>query len=114
MALPLQPYPTDLADAPRVLLAKLTGGDVPLCDLMQAGYHVLGYGLGVAFPHDHDGHPVFASTACEPVSHAELCDELRKLDRPTFGAEADAAGAVPWASIITTLLPLLLSWLSKK
>lgn len=105
----LYPYPTDLNTPAKILLSKLTGGDVDTACAAHAAYQILGVGLGAALPHDHP--PVIFGG----VSKEEMTDEeCEKVLRTATAARGEAGGLIPDAlkkQLLQVALTLLLKWL---
>ncbi len=110
-ALDLFPLPTTLGDAPKVFLSFLSDEPESGYEALHAGLHLLGYGLGVVHPHDVIPGSAGHVHAAHELSKDELKAHLAALSAPDDGR---VRGAIPWESIIMTVLPIILDLWRKR
>lgn len=91
----IRPYPTELPPEAWRMLANAFRGEVPDTGAaVHVAYEALGYGLGLALPHDESVH---AAATLSKDDAAKLCDEM-------------ASGAVRgfnWKSLLPLVLRLI-------
>lgn len=118
----LTAYPKSLSPEAITVFLSAVQGKEPTNEVIHAGWDVLGFGLSQLFPCEHvaprtdDGFPMMMAMGAAKakggrvLNKQELCDSLEGTI--TYGAAP--AGSVDWASIVLTVLPILLKWLDKR
>lgn len=98
-------YPTSLpADAVVVFIDKLRGKDVETGLAVKAGWNLIGYGLGTAFPVQVNDQQ---ARSLDDAAAADF------LEQHLLGARAANAAAVPWDIILPILFDVIRRWLSQ-
>jgi hypothetical protein len=108
------PYPTaaQAGEALPVVLARLRGEEVELSCLVHCGFVAAGYALSMFLPHHS---PVMSGIGGTAELEAQYREVLTHAPAGMMASErvlaAAAAGAFPWAAVLSVLMELLKSWL---
>jgi hypothetical protein len=112
--LPAPPELSDALNAVAVVIRKLRGVETDTVKAIYAGTVVLSFGAA-QIPHD-EHNPVFAARAVPATDEAaarELEGALAVADTRTVTVGEEAT-LLPWGTIISIILPLLLKWFQNR
>lgn len=110
----LYPYPTKLGDAGTVVYQALRGEPTDKECLFHAGWHVLGFGMGMVMPDEHSPPLPPPSVTGEMTKEkaAQVLEDCCKEEKAAN--ERKKMQAFPWAALITFLGPIVLNWLKDR
>jgi hypothetical protein len=108
----LTPYPTDLNEPADILLAKMSGEDVPLGCCVHAAYQIQGVTLSNLFPDDHE-HVMRSSGEEVAVPSDEKAKELLQQCKSDAGVRGPIADMI-MKQLLAFVMAKLNEWLNTR